>query len=323
MRAEERALPSARMGIGDEVTHAADVSVAVELPGRLGEEVAAYVESEAGWNVVSAGGPVVPLLTLTSAVTPGPCVVVRDSPLDADVTRELLLAGVLDVVAWPQDRTRLLALPQRVLRAARPQAAVPQLHIGACRGGVGASTVALTAGALVAWSGRRALVVGDQATARLAGVGAWQGAGAVELATLGVQAADEVERVAKPVPGAQGLFVLAGGPVALTTEGWPYDMVVMDQGVAGRDHAHLVVAAADGSLETASAAAGVLVVEHGPLDRAGVKRRLGRSPVGWLPYSARVGRAGTAGRVPSSLPGSWVDAVRKALAGASGSRGPR
>ena len=306
------------MAIGDGVTHAADVSVAVDLPGRLGEEVAAYVESEAGWHVVTGNGPVEPLLTLTGAVAPGPCVVVRDGPLDADVTRDLLLAGVLDVVAWPEDRARLLALPQRVFRAERPQATVPQLHIGACRGGVGASTVALTAGALVAWSGRRALVIGDEAMVRLAGVATWQGAGALELASLGVQAADEVERVARPVPGVQDLFVLGGGPTALATEGWPYDIVVVDQGVARREHAHLVIAVADGSLAAAPATADVLVVEHGPLDRAGVKRRLGRAPLGWLPYSARVARAGTAGRVPSSLPGSWVDAVRKALASASG-----
>ena len=306
------------MATETEVTHAGDVSVAVDLPGRLGEEVAAYVESEAGWNVVVGGGPVVPLLTLTGAVAPGPCVVVRDGPLDADVTRDLLLAGVVDVIAWPEDRTRLLALPQRVVRAGRPQAAVPQLHIGACRGGAGASTVALTAGGLVAWSGRRALVIGDEATIRLAGLGRWQGAGAAELASLGLQAADEVERVARPVPGVQGLSVLGGGPAPLTTEGWPYDIVVVDLGVAGRDHAHLVVAAADGSLAEAPGRADVIVVEHGPLDRAGVKRLLGHAPAGWVPYSARVARAGTAGRVPSSLPGSWVEAVRTALAGASG-----
>jgi hypothetical protein len=310
------------MAIGDGVTHAADVSVAVDLAGRLGDEVAAYVESEAGWNVVAGGGPVVPVLTLTATAGPGPCVVVRDGPLDADVTRELLLGGALDVIAWPEDRARLLAVPQRVSRSARPSALAPQLHIGACRGGAGASTVALTAGGLVAWSGRRALVMGDDATVRLAGLGSWQGAGAVELAALGVQAADEVERVARPVPGVQGLSVLGGGPVGLTTEGWPYDIVVVDQGVAGRDRAHLVVGAADGSLAAAPGGAHVLVVEHGPLDRAGVRSRLGRSPAGWLPYSARVARAGTAGRVPSSLPGSWVDAVRKALAAASGPRRP-
>ena len=310
------------MAIGDGMTHAADVSVAVDLPGRLGEEVAAYVESEAGWHVVTGGGPVEPLLTLTGAVAPGRCVVVREGALDADVTRELLLAGVLDVVAWPEDRARLLALPQRVIRAERPQATVPQLHIGACRGGVGASTVALTAGALVAWSGRRALVIGDQAMVRLAGLATWPGAGTVELGSLGVQAADEVQRVARPVPGVQGLSVLGGGPTALATDGWPYDIVVVDQGVAGREHAHLVVAAADGSLAAAPAAVDVLVVEHGPLDRAGVKRRLGRTPAGWLPYSARVARAGTAGRIPSSLPGSWVDAVRKALAASSSRRTP-
>jgi hypothetical protein len=308
------------MAIGDGVAHATDVSVVVDLPGRLGQEVTAYAESEAGWHVVSGTGPVAPLLTLAGAAGPGPCVVIHDGPLDADGTRDLLLAGVLDVIAWPDDRMRLLALPQRLARSARPGPAVPQLHIGACRGGVGASTVALAAGALVAWSGRRALVVGDASVARLAGVGPWQGAGAVELASLGPQAADEVDRVSRPVPGVPGLFVLSGGPTVLSTAGWPYDMVVIDQGAAGREHAHLLVAAADGSIASAPREADVVVVEHGPLDRAGVKRLLGRAPTGWLPYSARVARAGVAGRVPSALPGSWVAAMRSAAASTSGAR---
>ena len=98
----------------------------------------------------------------------------------------------------------------------------------------------------------------------------------------------------------------------MAPNGWPYDLVVVDAG--GMEAVDLVVAAADGSLTEVGPEVDVLVVEHGPLDRAGVRRRLGRAPAGWLPYSARVARAGLAGRVPSALPGSWVAALRKALA---------
>lgn len=293
-----------------------DVTVAVELPGRLGAEVTAFVEAEAGWHAVAADGPLVPVLRLASA--PGaaiPTVVVRDAPVSSSDLRDALLGGALDVVAWPDDRARLLDLPARMSPAGPAVPSTPTLTVGGCRGGVGTSTVALTVAATVAWSGGSAVVVGGSGMVRLAGLGPWRGAGSAELASLGRQAAAEVERIARPVPGVDGLHVLGGGAAAVRPSGWPYDLVVVDAGVDGS--AHLVVGAADGSLDEADGSADVVVVEHGPLDRGGVRRRLGRSPVAWLPYSARVARAGTAGRVPSALPGSWVAAVRGTVRAAS------
>ena len=289
-----------------------DLPVCVDLPGRLAQEVTAFVEAEAGWQVVGGDGPLLPVLTLTERATGPASVVVRTGAVTPSEVREGLLAGALDVLSWPEDRGRLLSLPGR-LRPAASAPPAPLLRIGGCRGGVGTSTVALAVAATVAWSGGRALVIGDGGLLRLAGIDAWHGPGAAELAALGAQAADEVERVARPVPGVAGLSVVLGGASVPVPAGWPYEMVVMDTGVGGGADPHLIVGAADGSLAQAPAGADVLVVEHGPLDRAGVRRQLGRAPAGWLPHSARVARAGLAGRVPSSLPGSWIKALRSGL----------
>lgn len=298
----------------------ADLPVCVDLPGRLGEEVAAFAEAEAGWQVVGGGGPLAPALTLAGAAAAGvPCVVVRPGPLPPDEVRAALLAGALDVLAWPDDRDRLLALPAR-LRPAAVAPPAPVLRVGGARGGVGTSTVALAVAATVAWSGGSALVVGDGALVRLAGVGPWTGPGLRELSALGAEAGQEVAGVSRAVPGVAGLQVLAGGEGgAVTPSGWPFDLVVMDVGAAQRPYetpVDILVGAADRCLEDTPDDVGVLVVEHGPLDRAGVRRCLGRPPAGWLPYSARVARAGLGGRVPSALPGSWVAALRKGLASA-------
>lgn len=286
-----------------------DLPVCVDLPGRLGEEVTAFVEAEAGWQVVGGDGPLLPVLTLAERASGPSSVVVRPGVVASSDVREGLLAGALDVISWPEDRLRLLSLPGR-LRPAAEGPAAPVLRIAGCRGGVGTSTVALAVAATIAWSGGRALVIGDAGLHRLAGIDAWNGPGAAELSALGGQAAHEVERVARPVAGVAGLSVLRGDGRVPGPAGWPYEMVIVDLGVSGAGEAHLVVGAADGSLIDAPAGGDVLVVEHGPLDRAGVRRQLGRSPAGWLPYSARVARAGLAGRVPSGLPGSWVKALR-------------
>lgn len=304
----------------------ADLPVCVDLPGRLGQEVAAYVEAEAGWQIVSGDGPLLPVFTLAGP-GPGPephagagagrRVIVVPAPADPAAVREALLAGASDVIGWPDERERLLQLPARVAPVRADSAArTRMLRVGGCRGGVGTSTVALATGATVAWSGRRSLVVGDNAMLRLAGVTGWTGPGSAELIGLGEHAASEVERLACPVPGVDGLSLLGGGALLPEVAGWPYDLVVVDVGVAGIAQAGLVVAAADASVAVAPASAAVVVVEHGPLDRGAVARCLGRTPNGWLPYSNRVARAGSAGRVPAALPGSWVRALRQALAGA-------
>ena len=295
----------------------ADLPVCVDLPGRLGQEVAAYVEAEAGWQIVAGDGPLAPAFTLRPpGAGPGRSVAVVPAPVSPQAVREALLAGALDVIAWPDERERLLDVPGRIRREPGTASRTPVLRVGGCRGGVGASTVALATAAMVAWSGRRALVVGDDAMLRLAAAAPWVGPGSAELAVLGEQGASEVERIARCVAGVDGLAVLGGGWMPDDVEGWPYDLVVMDVGAAGAAGAGVVVGAADAAVAAAPPDAAVVVVEHGPLDRAGVERCLGRAPNGWVPYSNRVARAGSAGRVPAALPGSWLQSLRRALVGA-------
>lgn len=294
-----------------------DLPVCVEMTGSLAAEVTAWAEAEAGWQVITAGGPLVPALALADDVLAGvPTAVVSDGRLEPARVRDALLAGAVDVVAWPAERDRLLALPARLSGAGAAGRPTPVLRVAGSRGGAGTSTVVLAIGGTVAWSGQRALVVGDAGLTALAGLAPWRGPGARAVVALGAQAGDEVAQVARGVPGVDGLSVLgdtAGPPVVDTLLGWPYDLVILDEGTRGPGTADVVVGCADRSLQGLPADAAVLVVEHGPLDRGGVQRCLERAPAGWLPYSARVARAGSAGRVPSSLPGSWVAALRRSL----------
>jgi hypothetical protein len=297
-----------------------DLPVVVDLPGRLGEEVAAFVEVEAGWQVVSAPGPLTPVLELTTVPRADrPCVVVVEGPVQAEDVRQALLGGALDVIAWPEDRIRLLEAPLRVHATRRNGSGPPILRVAGCAGGVGTSTIALALGGLLAWSGRATLVVGDDDLLRLCGVGTWSGPGAPELGQLDeTGAASEVTSLARPVPGIDGLTVLGGGGAAIgSVAGWPVEAVVVDlrapRRLAGAD---LVCAKPDaglGALDGQPADLPVLVMGDGPLDQTGVRRRLGRPPIAWLPTSVRVARAGVAGRVPAGLPGTWLGTLRMAL----------
>lgn len=313
-----------------------DLPVAVELGGVLGEEVSAYVESEAGWQVVADGGPPRPVLAITDAARPGtPCVVVVEGQPEPAQVRAALLEGALDVLGWPDDRERLLEVPLRASAAQRDGSGPAVLGVAAAAGGAGASTVALACGGLMAWSGRDVIVVGDQDLLTLCGVRPWTGPGAAEVAALEpAEAAAEVDALARPVPGVDRLRVLGGGAASVTTAGWPAAVVVVDLraprpadgplgrgfGEAGRPswpgRVDLLVVRPDAGVHAAAGTpedVPVVLVGDGPLDRAGVRRALGRAPVGRLPASVRVARAGVAGRVPSGLPGSWLASLRTTL----------
>lgn len=297
-----------------------DLPVSVDLDGVLGQEVTAYVEGEAGWQVVADGGPPRPVLALTGQARRGqPCVVIVDGTPDVDQTRAALLAGALDVVGWPAERARLLTIPRRagVARPAGGNAAV--VRVGAASGGVGTSTVVLALAGLLAWAGRRTVVAGDEDLLRLCGLAPWRGPGAAEVAALDTgEAGREVAGLVRPVPGVPGLAALGGAGAGWTvdTEGpgsWPADAVVADlrSRQAGAD---LLVARPDAGLRAlAGVRVPVLMVGQGPLDAHGVRRVLGRVPLAWLPSSARVARAGLAGRVPSGLPGRWLAELRAVL----------
>ena len=292
-----------------------DIPVFVDLPGRLGAEVSAFAEAEAGWDVVDPRGPLVPVFGFAAEVRPDlPTVVLRETAPDPAQLRDTLLAGAVDVILWPAERNRLLDVPARVLRRPGQRGATPLLTVAGTRGGVGTSTVALTIAATVAWAGGRALCVGDRGMVTLSGLAPWKGPGTTEIVALGRDAAAEVSALARVVPGVPGLSVLGGGGRVPAAVGWPYDLVVADVGVEHTQAADVMIGACDASVDAAAHAAVTLVVEHGSLDRGAATRRLGRAPDAWLPYSHRVARAGLTGRVPSALPGSWVRAVQQGLA---------
>lgn len=296
-----------------------DLPVSIDLEGTLGQEVAAYVETEAGWQVVADGGPPRPVLALADRPRTGePCVVVVAGTPGHAETRAALLAGALDVVGWPADCARLLEAPLRVRAAERPAGDAAALRVGGAAGGTGTSTVALALAGLLAWRGTRTIVTGDDDLLGLCGLAPWRGPGSREVALLDpLDARREVAALARPVAGVDGLAALGGGGAAAAQpDGWPADTVVVDVRAAGRAYADVLVARPDAGLRAvAGAPVPVVLVGEGPLDARGVRRVLERPPLVWLPASARVARAGVAGRVPSSLPGRWLAALDGVLDG--------
>lgn len=296
----------------------ADLPVAITLPQPLLGEVAAWVEGDVGWQLVSPEGPPAPALVLTDTPRSGqPCVVVVSGMPSGEQVRAGLGQGALDVVGWPHERDRLVSLADAGAPELTESDGPTHLRIGGAAGGVGTSTVCLAIGGLLAWAGLRVLVVGDDDLLRLCGYGPWTGPGAVEMATLrAADARNELPGLCRPVAGVDGLAVLGGGGSAVaSTVAWPVGVVVADVRTPPSPEAvDLVVARPDGALQqVANSRAPVLLVGAGSLDRRGAQQLLGRAPAGWLAASARVARAGLAGRVPSSLPGSWLSALDKAL----------
>lgn len=297
-----------------------DLPVTVALDEALAQEVTAYVEGEAGWQVVAEGGPLRPVLALTARPLPGQsCVVVVAGVPSADLLRGALLAGALDVVGWPLDRARLLEAPLRAVTARPADGATAVLRVAGAAGGTGTSTVALALAGLLAWEGRRTLVTGDDDLLRLCGLGPWDGPGAAEVAALdAADARAEIPALARPVAGVPGLAALggadAGWAVGDGVRSWPADAVVVDLRCR-RAGADLVVARPDAGLRALTGVRDpVVLVGDGPLDARGVRRLLGGAPLAWLAASARVARAGVAGRVPSGLPGRWLQELGSALA---------
>lgn len=303
-------------------------TVGVALAPPLADEVTAWAEAEAGWDIVGPDGPPTPRLVLADRPRRDrPTVVVCDGAVDAETVRGALDGGALDVVAWPDERERLLAAPARVTAgvAARP---VPTVRVTGLAGGTGASTVAMALGGVLAWSGRRVVVVGGEGTGVLAGLATWRGPGAAEVAALAGDAAAEVDALAVAVPGVPRLRLLGGlprGAAPPATGGWPADVVVVDMGVVdvsagapadpGEPGTELWVGPPDARLVAARGVAGPLVVVgERPLPPRQAARVAGREPTVVLSWSARVTAAALRGRVPADLPGRWLQRLRAGVA---------
>lgn len=289
-----------------------DLPVELVLPPRLETEVGQFVEAEMGWQVIRSGGPLRPALRLAQAVTGAiPTVVVLGEP-DTAAVRAALLAGAIDVIAWPDERSRLLDLS--VPRARGAGLRVPRLDFGGVTGGAGTSLVALAAGALAAWSGHRVIVVGGEDLLRLCSPEPWEGPGTAELALLEPdEVAPEIDRLARAVRGVPRLSVLGGGAEHVaTTEGWPADVVVTDLRGDAPPAARVLVSRPGTGLASVRERA-ILLNGAEPSELAAARKVLTRPPLGCLPWSARVARAAANGRVPGALPRSWLDPLGGAL----------
>jgi hypothetical protein len=289
----------------------AALPVVLDVRGPWTANVRGVVEGELGWQPVDeVTATLVPPAVRLADVSAGPgdgtptvlVVTAEDAPAAAaEATIRVRPSAILD---WPATGDDLIAAVTRATAAPRGSAVVtPTLRIGGAAGGVGTTTVALAVAGTAAWRGRSVLVASGEAVllppgtpsidpAALAAPDLWSRAAAIE----GVPGARAVRTVA---PAHEGSVVDPSVEVA-----------VLDLGVASDVDVLVVRPDALGlAALTRTTAAVVAVVGRGPAtDRAlsdaiGGRRRLD------LPWSARVGRAALVGRVPASLPGSFVRAL--------------
>lgn len=283
--------------------------VELALTGRHADAVRRWVEGTLGWQPVDGATaglvpPAVVVLDLDAAVASRedggvPVVLLVDD--DADVSRVADAAMVLGpdaVVAWPSQRDALVSRVDEVLgRAREVRGAGHTLRVGGSAGGAGTTTIVYALAGLAAWRGARTLaaVRGTGLPARpmpaaaLAGADVWS-------------RADEVPGV----PDCRAVRIVDDDTVPDTVD-VTIDALVVDLGVAV-DVDVLVCRPDRAALETVAAttAAAIVVVGTGPV----LPRELGRVAAGrravHVPWSARVARAGLAGRLPAGLPGSWL-----------------
>lgn len=244
-----------------------------------------------------------------AGVGPPAVLLVGEGADPAEAARAALRTGAMAALRWPAERDRLPGIARRA--AARDTAGsteVAGITVGGAAGGVGTTTVALALAGLAAWWGDPTLVITHGAApaptgppreaADLAGAGTWE--------------------TAAPAPGCPRLrLVRTAGP----TPGAAVDpgaarLVVRDVGV-DPDADVLVLrrdAAGLAALSRTGCAVAVLV-DAGVAPLRAVRSAAGRRRLAVVPWSARVARAGLAGRVPSGLPGRWLAALRPALAG--------
>ena len=321
--------PTARGADGPADPHAA-LPVALHLGDVHAEPVRSWLEGVLGWQVVDGAGddPVPPVLLLRDhlpdpgeAVHPGPrpelaagsdlptILLLRDG---SDPVRAAAAAAGTRVVpsavlGWPSDRERLAEVAAGLLATARQRSpSGSRLVVGGGAGGVGTTTVALALGGLRAWAGARTLV-------GVRGLGLpWRG---VPTAAMG---GGDLWSVAQRAPGLESLRVvrlLDHDPVPEVVDP-AIEAVVLD---AGPDpDADVLVCRPDAAglaaMRTTTAAA-VVVVGEGPAPHRAVLAAAGGRRLLLLPWSARVARAGSAGRLPAGLPGGWLRRLQPLLAG--------
>ena len=294
----------------------AALPVELDLHGRHAEAVRAWVEGTLGWQPVAGAtaGLVPPAVVLRDLGSPQRAVAPHAVPQvllvddDASPIRagEVVAAMRPDaILAWPSGRDRLIEVVDGVLDRPRRTAAVGSvLRVGGSAGGVGTTTVTLALAGLAAWRGASTLAAvrgtGLAApvvpSAALEGTGVWARAEPLP-GVPGARAVRLVDRDDVPVPTAReiGMLLLDGG---VDSE--------VDVLVCRPDAPALEM------LAITTAAAVVLMGEGAAAPKELRRAAAGRRGI-LLPWSARVARAGYAGRVPAGLPGTWLKRLRPLL----------
>lgn len=306
--------------------------VTLELSRPDAARVVAWIEGVLGWQPVEPGtGGLAARLRIADVASgaiadagsvadrggvDGPPTVLLLSPDDPPpaVARAVAWWAPDATLSWPDERDGLVGVCRRLLAVSRPRAGDELvLRVGGAAGGVGTTTVALGLGALAAWKVGPTLVV-------TWGVVPAAVPRTVELDSLGGERTfDE----APPVPGVPGLHLVraAGPPRGVPVDAGPAAALVRDVGVA--DEVDVLVlrrdAAGIAALER-SAAAVAVVLDDGAAAAAAVRGAAGGRPVITLPRSVRVARAGLLARVPTALPGSYLQSLRP-LVSTEGRRG--
>lgn len=287
--------------------------------------VAAWVEGVLGWQPVDPHlGGLPPRLRVADvagagAVDAGPGVpsvllVAPDDPA-LDVATAVHGLRPAAVLAWPDDRDRIVAVAAGLVAGERaPATDGLVLRVGGAAGGVGTTTVALALGALAAWRHGATLVVtwGTVPTA------------SPRTVPLDALAGQRTFDEATTVPGIPGLRVTraAAPPVGVPVDAGPAAVVVRDVGI-GDDVDVLVLrrdAAGVAALERSSAAVAV-VLDDGLAPSAAVVAAAGGRRTVTLPRSVRVARAGLLSRVPTALPASYLRLLRPLVAPEHGRAG--
>lgn len=283
--------------------------VTVEMEEPVAARLRAYLEGTLGWQVIddSTRTVVPPLCRLVGVDTepssdPSPTVLlVTDDDAPAAAAVAAVRSDPIAVMRWPEDRERLAEeLPSILSRSPHRDGMEGELRVGAAAGGVGATTIAIGLGALLAWSGRPTLVVAS---------------GPVPVPDVRMLAPDDLEspgtwRAAALTPGCPALRVVrtASGSAGAAVDGGPLGAtVIRDLGRA--EDADVLVLRRDRAgveaLDVTSAGVAV-VVDDGVVPIRHLSRLAGHRRLLVVPSSVRVARAHALQRIPGSLPGAWL-----------------
>lgn len=279
--------------------------VLLGLAGPAASRIRRHLEGELGWQPVEGDGLVRPLVRIVDvagaegAAPGGPptWVVVTEQDDAVDAAQAAGAVRAVAVVPWPPAPGAFAAAAAGLAPDA-PSGPGEELRVGGASGGVGCTTAALALAGIAAWSGRRSLLVTHGAVPHPV------------PATLDAEAlrSPDLARVAHPVRGVAGLTLVhvesPAADVVVRTDGHE---IVRDLGVdtaadvlvARRDPAGLAAV-------PVTTAGTILLSDAGPIPVAAFRRAAAGRRLVILPWSARVARAAVLGRVPASLPGSWL-----------------